>query len=327
MANPFFSGFRSGSFHLNYDLAPLYHMIKAMSLKLSTKARQRLSWMDSYRECGNAAQVCRHHSIPLRTFWRWQKRYDPWDLKSLEDKSRKPKSSPAKTPFNVEYRVLGIKTEHPRWGKEKIALFLKRENITLSGKTVWKILNRHQRIIRYRTRKRRVPKPRVDWAKVRFPRDLLQMDTKHVSFHSRKVYQYTIIDVISKVRYADVYYHADMETTIAFLKTALSAFKGKIQMIQTDNGPEFGQSVTKWLKRQNIYHVFSHKKRPVENAYVERSHRTDEEEFYSLGKLGTTFTELKENFASYLLMYNTARPHWSLNGRTPAEVLASYSLT
>ena len=59
-----------GSFHIIDDLAPLVHMIKAMSLTLSPPARQRLAWMDAHRECGNAAKVCRHFSIAgTQPFW------------------------------------------------------------------------------------------------------------------------------------------------------------------------------------------------------------------------------------------------------------------
>lgn len=326
MPNQFLSSFCSDSFHINNDLAPLIYMIKTMSLKLSESARQRLAWMDSYRNCGNATQVCQHFSIPKRTFWRWHKRYDPWDLKSLENKSRRPHHSPHKTINLIEHRILAIKTEHPRWGKEKIALFIAKERISISGKTVWKILKRHERIVKYHTRKRKAPKPRVDWLKIRVPGDLLQLDTKHISFGGRTVYQYTIVDVVSRVRYIAIHHQATMYATIVFLHEALPSFGRTILTIQTDNGSEFGQSVTKWLREHHIHHVFSHKKRPTENAYVERSHRTDEEEFYSMGNLGGTVEELRTNLAKYLNMYNTERPHWGLGGKTPAEVLASYSL-
>lgn len=313
--------------HFTYltDLAPLVHMIKVMSLNLSEGARRRLAWMDAYRECGNAAQVCRHFSIPLRTFWRWEKRYDPWDLRTLENRSRRPNHSPRKTHIIIERHILRVKTEHPRWGKEKIAFYLRKEGVPISGPTVWRILRRHERIIRYRTRKRKAPKPRVDWAKVRVPGDLLQMDTKHVYHHGRRIYQYTIVDVVSRLRHLEVFRRADMATTITFLAQALPRFDRSITVVQTDNGSEFGQSVTKWLRERQISHVFSHKKRPVENAYVERSHRIDEEEFYSIGNLGVTFDDLRHRLAAYLEMYNTKRPHWGLGGKTPAEALASYS--
>ena len=310
---------------MEYDLAPLVHMIKIMSQKLSDKAKQRLQWMDSYRNCENASQVCRHFSIPRRTFWRWKKKYNPWDLTSLEDRSRKPLSSPRKTPWGIEKQILSLKKIHPRWGKEKIALVMKRKNIDISGKTCWKILDRHRLMVRYKTRKRKPLKPRVNIAKLHTPNTLLQLDTKYVSLYGRQYFQYTIIDVVSKVRHADIYRNLDMKTTIAFLEQTIPQMRTKI--IQTDNGKEFGKEVSKWLIQKGIRHVFSHKSRPQENAYVERSHRTDEEEFYSSEPLGTNLQELRINFARYLEMYNTERPHWGLGGKTPMEALNHYLLT
>ncbi len=315
---------KNSSLHLNHDLVGLENMIKAFSLKLSAEARQRLSWMDMYRECGVAAKVCRHFGIPLRTFWNWKRRYDPWDLTSLESRRKRPNSSPRKTPWGTEVVVLETKKAHPRWGKEKIALYLAKKDIVLSGKTVWKILTRYKLVVRYKTRKRKTPKPRVNWAEIRLPGDLAELDTKFVNLHGRRVYQYTFIDVATRWRYAEIYPVLDGETTIKFLNQALDKSSLKFKAIQTDNGHEFQSIVTNWLQENNIRHLYTHKGRPVENSYVERSHRTDEEEFYSLGGYGTTLSELQTNFARYLEMYNIDRPHWSLNGRTPQQTLNSY---
>ena len=299
-------------------------MIKAFSLKLSVKAKQRLAWMDEYRDCNNASLVCRRFGISECTFWRWKKRYDPWDLKSLESLSRRPKRSPRRTNIEIERKVLDTKRAHPRWGKEKIAFVLCREGVKISGKTVWKILHRHQLTVRYHTRKRRTPKPRVNWAKVHSPGDLVQMDTKYVSLHGRRLYQYTLVDVVSRWRHAEIHLSSDMVTTIKFLTEAKQACPVRFQVVQTDNGHEFGKQVSAWLRNHGMNHVFSHKGRPVENAYVERSHRTDEEEFYSVGGNGLTLREFKENFTKYMTMYNTERPHWGLNGQTPMQALNDY---
>lgn len=312
------------SFHIEDPLRGLRHMIKAFSLKLSSQARERLAWMDTYRECGNAMLVCRKFGISECTFWRWRKRYDPWDLTSLESHSRRPKHSPKKTGRQVEQLILHTKQTHVRWGKEKIALYLRKQGVSISGKTVWKILKRHQQIIRYKTRKRKSPKPRLNWAGVRLPGDVLQMDTKYVNLHGRRVCQYTIIDVVSRWRHAEIYPEMTGASTIAFLTHVKNKITFPIHTIQTDNGHEFQKVVTAWLKRHGIRHVFTHKGRPTENGHVERSHRTDEEEFYSLGGYGSTLTELRSNFAAYLNMYNTKRPRWSLKGQTPVEALESY---
>lgn len=326
MNDGLFVSFDPSSFHINHDLAPLFRMIKKMSLVLSEKARQRLEWMDSFRECGNAAKVCCHFSIPLRTFWRWKRRFDPFDLKSLEDHSRVPRYSPRRTSKQNELRVLHLKQAHPRWGKEKIALKLGQDGLDISGKTVWKILTRHSLIVRYKTRKRKAPKPRVDWASVKLPGDLLQIDTKYVSLQGRRAFQYTLIDVISRVRYVDHFWTQDMTTTIRFLEAAKQQATYPWKMLQSDNGHEFGKEVSRWCARHDIRHVFSHKRRPQENGYVERSHRIDEEEFYSLGRIGSTLEELRQNFSGYLKMYNEERPHWGLEGKTPMQILANYSL-
>ncbi|MFC1787730.1 DDE-type integrase/transposase/recombinase [Patescibacteria group bacterium] len=182
-------------------------------------------------------------------------------------------------------------------------------------------------LVRYKTRKRRAPKPRVDWTKASLPGDLIQIDTKYISQHGTRLYQYTLIDVVSRWRYVEIHRQSDMKTTIDFLGRALKQSAFVTLVIQSDNGSEFGQSVTKWLRDHKIKHVFSHKGRPTENAYVERSHRTDEEEFYSVGKMGETLQDLRDNVADYMDMYNTKRPHWGLGGKTPQEMLTYYSMT
>lgn len=295
-----------------------------MSLNLSPKARMRLSWMDTYRECGNAAQVCRHFSIPLRTFWRWRRRYNPWDLLSLEDKSKKPKNSPFCTSKIIELSVLKLKQEHPRWGKEKLGFYLNKLNIKVSASTCYRICKRKSRIIKYHTRKRKIAKPRINWAEVHSPGDLFQVDTKFISYHGQRLFQYTCIDVVSRWRYAEIKYSNTMKDTIDFLNQARNQLPLKLKIIQTDNGKEFGRQVSHWCQERHIRHVFSHKRRPQENAYVERSHRIDEEEFYSIESQGPTLADFKTKFANYLKMYNYQRPHWGLQGKTPIEVLNFY---
>jgi transposase InsO family protein len=58
------------------------------------------------------------------------------------------------------------------------------------------------------------------------------------------------------------------------------------------------------------------------NGKVERSHLTDEREFYQL----LTFTDdvdLNKKIEQWEQFYNFDRPHGSLDGKTPYEVLRS----
>src|SRR5277367_5525438 len=61
---------------------------------LSKEAKVRLAWMDHYRANGkNASFTCRHFGISRQCFHKWLKRYDPFRLESLEEKSRAPKKT------------------------------------------------------------------------------------------------------------------------------------------------------------------------------------------------------------------------------------------
>jgi hypothetical protein len=50
-----------------------------------------LAWMDFYGRCRNGPHTCRHFGISRQTFYRWQRRYDPYDLTTLEERSHCPR--------------------------------------------------------------------------------------------------------------------------------------------------------------------------------------------------------------------------------------------
>ncbi len=59
---------------------------------------------------------------------------------------------------------------------------------------------------------------------------------------------------------------------------------------------------------------------PPPNGKVERSHRTDAEEFYQL----LTYTDdvdLQARLAEWESFYNLSRPHGAFNGKAPYETL------
>jgi len=53
--------------------------------------------MDFYRRSRNVAHTCRHFGISRQTFYRWQRRYDPYALTLLEGRSHRPRQCSAPT--------------------------------------------------------------------------------------------------------------------------------------------------------------------------------------------------------------------------------------
>jgi transposase len=109
-----------------------------------TSLTPRLAWMICYKETGSAQEVCRKFGISRKTFYKWLKRYkaSAGDSKSLEDQSRRPHHFPRATP---ESNILLLKRlkEQTGFGQRRLRAYLKdKYNITISERTIWKILKR-----------------------------------------------------------------------------------------------------------------------------------------------------------------------------------------
>ena len=74
------------------------------------------------------------------------------------------------------------------------------------------------------------------------------------------------------------------------------------------------------LADRGIRHVYIKPRTPRLNGKVERSHRTDKQEFYQL----LTYTgevDLNAKLAEWERFYNYQRPHGAFRGKTPYEAL------
>jgi hypothetical protein len=115
--------------HTHHTVAQIESLIaNADGLHLSTRARERLTWLRSYAVTGSVSETCRLHSIPRVTFYRLLERFDPAAPASLEDQSRRPHTirttvSPEAARLIREYRV-----RFPHMGREQIAAVLEREH-------------------------------------------------------------------------------------------------------------------------------------------------------------------------------------------------------
>ena len=108
---------------------PRSRSLERVAIDLSQKARLRLRWFDYYRAHGNkAALTCRYFGISRQTFYRWKRRYDPQNLHSLEDGSHRPHRRREPTwSAQLAERVLALRRQYPRWGKDKLVVLLGRE--------------------------------------------------------------------------------------------------------------------------------------------------------------------------------------------------------
>jgi transposase InsO family protein len=99
-------------------------------------------------------------------------------------------------------------------------------------------------------------------------------------------------------------------------------FPFRISTVSTARGHEFQARFHRHVEDQGMRHVHIKPQTPQLNGKVERSHQTDQAEFYQL----LTYTDdidLNAKLKAWEDFYNYDRPHLSLQGKTPYEVMKS----
>ena len=99
----------------------------------------------------------------------------------------------------------------------------------------------------------------------------------------------------------------------------LAEWHGYPKQIRVDNGSEFTSSVfTDWASAHGVYVDYIEPGCPYQNAYIERFNRSYRNEVLDC-YLFNNLNEVNMLTEDWIKVYNTERPHDSLNDMTPAE--------
>jgi transposase InsO family protein len=237
--------------------------------------------------------------------------------------SSKPKVSPTAIRESVVERILELRRLLKRCAEIIWHHLTHEDGIRVSLSSVRRILRRHHYV---KGRKPRVRRDNPIRPTVTKPGELIQADTIHYvcPFTKRRRYVYTLIDLHTRMAYAEI--HSAIRPGIAatVVLKAESMFGFRFSMVQTDNGPEYGRYFEDTLRRAGILVRHSRLHRPNDNAHIERFNRTIQDE--CLGRCLTyrdTTQHIQSKLTTYLEFYNVHRVHLSLQYRTPAEMLQS----
>lgn len=295
--------------------------------QLSQEAKSRLKWMDHYRQTKNISLTCRHFNISRKTFHKWKKVYDPYNLPTLESADRAPKRKRQREiSSEQEMNIVALRKQHIRYGKEKIALlYLEIHGQSISAWKVQKTIEKYRlyyhpkrtEAIR-KKRARSQKKKRITELKQRKVSSfLLQIDTIVIYWNDLKRYIVTGIDKYSKIAFARMYEKHSSYNSRDFLYRLNYLLDGKIENVQTDNGSEFLKYFDQACTNLNINHYFSRNHTPKDNAVLERFNRTIQEEFINQGNFDLNTERFNRNLTEWLVEYNFRRPHQSLGYIAP----------
>ncbi len=285
--------------------------------------QRKLRVLRHAEQIGDVSRTCRYFGIGRASFYRWMAAFQRQGEIGLANRKTVPKNPANRTAPEIVEKVLHLRQTY-HLGPIRIVWYLARyHNIKISDAGVYRILRRHG--LSKLPRGTRVRKIHTKRYEQQVPGHQIQVDVKFLTFQRNdgkvvRRFQYTAIDDATRIRALKIYERHTQANAIAFIDHVITKFPFRIREVRTDNGHEFQAKFHWHVEDQGIRHAYIKPASPQLNGKVERSHRTDQQEFYQLLTY-TSDVDLHERLAEWESFYNLSRPHGAFNGKAPYENL------
>lgn len=269
------------------------------------------------------SRLCEEFGISRPTGYLWLRRYEEaGSVTSLEEKSRRPHSSPYQTNASVEEAVVALR-KRTGWGARKVSKVLAVYGIAVPRITAHRILVRHELVVQDGSERQ---------ATKRFERSecnqMYQMDFKG-EYSVNKGFCYPLSFIDDHSRYLVGLWALGSTNGSGVQRSLKRHFQevGVPQSVLTDHGtPWFsgtnGHGLTwlsVWMIKQGIRLLFAGKGHPQTSGKVERFHRTLKARTRHRGQ-PATLEEWQRWAVQFRSEYNEVRPHEAIGMKTPVEV-------
>lgn len=300
---------------LMQDRLPLQIVANRCGVHRATIWRWKRKWLglNQYVELSN-------HYRPGRTAGKvFRFTACSWNIPTLVSR---PRTSPHAVSDGIVARILELRARLKRCAEVVWHYLVHQDGVRISLSSVRRILKRNYCFLGARKKRVRPDNPRRPQATK--PGELVQTDTIHYicPLTKRRRYVYTVIDLYTRMTYAEVHSRILPGLAAGAVLHAQEASGFAFALVQADNGPEFGRYFAQVLTSHGISVRHSRLGRPNDNAHIERFNRTIQDE--CLGRYltyKTTNKTIQTKLTKYLDYYNTQRVHLSLQLKTPAEML------
>lgn len=307
-----------------------------MKTSITEEMKFRQTVVEYAIKYNNNARAARRYKTSRQQVQRWRKKYDG-TVQSLANQSRRPHKHPKQ---HTEKEIKLIQNKYQRHKHEGLAQVY-RKSIDAGYKRSYESMCRQIKKFKNYEKPKKIsyPKSKYEPLKGSYPGEYVQIDVKYVpieciGFQSNydRYYQITAIDLYSRKRVLKlVNEHSSYETS-KMLKTLEKEFGFKIKTIQTDNGREFCNEreekkslFEKVMKKIGIEYIRTRPYSPWQNGVVERSHKIDNELFYSRRRFKSE-EEMYKSFKRYSIRTNNIARR-VLKFRTPNEMVENYFKT
>lgn len=276
----------------------------------------------------NVAALCRERGISRQTFYAWRRRYEAEGLEGLVGRSSAPRTSPRRTPVEVEEAVVALRKELDDAGLDAGAATIQWHlahrglRAVPSVATLWRILVRRG-FVRPEPDKR----PKASWRRFEAsaPNELWQADATKWVIATGQVEVLTFLDDHSRlVTAARTVPSATTEGTWEVFCEAVERW-GLPSGQLSDNGLNFsgrlrGHEVAFEvnLRAAGVRPITSRPYHPQTCGKVERFHQTLKKRLRRL-PLARDLAELQAQLDDFIPYYNAERPHRGIGRVTPLQ--------
>ncbi|MBO3752602.1 IS481 family transposase [Streptosporangiaceae bacterium NEAU-GS5] len=274
-------------------------------------------------------EVAARYGTSRQSVHAWRKRFEAEGLPGLQDRSRRPRTSPTRIAAEVEALICQIRRQHPRWGAHRISFELGQRKLepVPSKATVHRVLDRNGL-----TRRQEQQHPRVyrRWQR-EAPMHLWQMDLVGgvPLADGRECKMVTGIDDHSRfVVIAQVVAVPSGRAVCQAFTAAMRRYGVPFEVL-SDNGKQFTGRHTRpqpvevlferVCRENGVTQRLTKPRSPTTTGKIERFHGTLRRELLDHVAPFESLAAAQQAIDAWVHAYNHSRPHQALNMAVPAS--------
>ena len=235
------------------------------------------------------------------------------DRKMVRYRSRRPPDVELRT------RLRDLANQRRRFGYRRLFILLREQGEPSGINRIYRLYREEGLVVRKRKARRRAVGTRAPILVEAKVNARWSLDFIHDQFaHGRRFRILNIVDDVTRECLAAIPDTSISGKRVARELITIVGVRGKPQMIVSDNGTEFtSNAVLSWANDHGVDWHYIAPGRPMQNGYIKSFNGRMRDELLN-ESLFVDLDQARQLIGAWVVDYNTARPHSSLQYKTPA---------
>jgi putative transposase len=244
------------------------------------------------------------------------------DRKMIRYRSRQPADT------ELRGRLRALANERRRFGYRRLFILLRREGEASGINRIYRLYREEGLMVRKRKGRRKALGTRAPILVEARPNARWSLDFVHDQLaNGRRFRILNVVDDVTRECLGAVPDVSISGTRVARELSTIVASRGKPAMIVSDNGTELtSNAILTWSADMKIEWHYIMPGKPMQNGYIESFNGRMRDELLN-ESLFLGLADARTAIAAWVADYNNARPHSSLDYRTPAAFAAHLTAT